>query len=282
MNKKSKLIIITSALVILLLISTIILTITGRKTPLSGTINSIQYSQCKKFADKLLKTKNATYPFNRCEKETYKVAGTDKSVIRVYAVAGEVEKKWEFECGYNTECATYVGWFDENNDLFDFVEPPHVANHDPSVYTLGCGQVNTSSTSDVKVEPELVFERGMYRWRINYNNTSTNSLNNSCKVSGTSLIGYKEVLSNVKAKYQFATDNCSTDTPTACQTAKALMMKSTEPCKYNQQELSGIQSKYDLECVSNYIAQTGNNTLCGTEANYGKITCDNIVIIKRL
>ncbi len=283
MNRKRKLaIIIVSVLLVLLVAGTVALTLLGRETPLTGIVTNVQSNQCKGLADKLLQAEKSTYPFYRCEQETHKVTDSDKSVTRVYVVAGAIERQWEFECGFLAECATFVGWFDENDNLFDFAGPPRVANHDPSVYTLGCGKVNSLSVDDIEVKPKLVFEREKYWWKIDYNNTPTSTQGDSCKVTGTSLIGQKEALSSVKPEYLFSTDNCATNTPTSCQTAKALKTKSVEPCKYNQQELSGIQPKYDFECTSNYISQTGDTALCGTEANYGKITCDNIVSIKQL
>ncbi|QQS19809.1 hypothetical protein IPL85_06125 [Candidatus Saccharibacteria bacterium] len=283
MNKKRKIVIVTaSALLVLLIGGTTALTLLGKETPLTGIVTNVQSSQCKGFAMKLLEAEKATNPFYRCEQETYKVADGSKSVARIYVVAGAVERQWEFECGFMDPCATYVGWFDDDGNLFDFAEPPDVANHDPAVYTLGCGQVSSSSIYDIEVKPKLVFERGKYWWKIDYNNTSTDRQGGSCKVSGSSLIGYKEVLSSVKAKYLFNIDNCTTSTPTPCQTAKAVKTKSVEPCKYNQQELNGTQPKYDYECIANYIAQTSDTALCGIEANYGKITCDNIVNIKQL
>lgn len=283
MNKKHKIAILTtSVLFVLLVVGTVVLTLLGRETPLTGIVTNVQSSQCKGLAEKLLQAEKATYPFYRCEQETHKVTDSDKSVTRVYAVAGAVERQFEFECGFFGDCATYVGWFDENDNLFDFAEPPRVANHDPSVYTLGCGQVNSSSVDDIKVEPRLVFERGKYWWKLDYNSTPTSTQSGSCKVTGTSLIGHKEALSSVKPEYLFDTDNCDTNTPTPCQTAKALKTKSVEPCKYNEQEPDGTQPKYDYECTSNYIAQTGDTGLCGTEANYGKITYDNLILVKHL
>ncbi|HEX8763479.1 MAG TPA: hypothetical protein VF733_07045 [Candidatus Saccharimonadales bacterium] len=281
MNKKRKIILVISILFVLLLASIAALALTGRKTPLAGMITNVQSNQCKTLAHKLLNVKNATYPFHRCEQQRYKTADSNKSVTRVYVVAGTVERQWEFECGFNAECATYVGWFDENDNLFDFTEPPRVANHDPAVYTLGCGRVNSSSVNDIEVKPKVVFERGKYWWKIEYNSTPTNTQEQTCKVNGVSLVGYKETLSSVKAEYLFRTDNCQIDVPTPCQTALALKTKSAEPCKYELQEANSIQSKYDLECTSNYIAQTGDTALCGTEANYGKITCDNIVSVRQ-
>ncbi|MDA1337777.1 MAG: hypothetical protein O2871_00270 [bacterium] len=232
--------------------------------------DDLESKNCKKLAIKILESKNDKHPFSRCKQETYKVTNNGKSITRVYVVAGIVDKQWEFECGFMADCTTTVRWFDSEENLFDFLDLPDTVNHDPAVYTLGCGEINSSSIYDVEINPELVYENGKYWWKTEYNNTSTNTKNDSCIINGTSLVGYKEVLSNIKVKYLVDTENCSSDLHTPCRTAKALNTKSVEACNN------------DFTCISNYISQTGDTTLCGTEANFGKIDCERLFTINPL
>ena len=287
MSKRNKVIVVVFAILLVLRVAAqIVITLAGGRTPLSSVVNNIQSTGCKSLAEKILEKENATYPFYRCEEKTYDVANNEKQIKWIYVVAGEVERRWEFECGAEAQCATYVGWF-EDGELFDFVGFPNVANHDPSIYTLGCGQVNSSSVYDVEINPELVFERGRYWWQIDYTSSPTSTQNEGCIVNGTSLIGYKEALSSIEAEYRFETDNCDKNRPSPCQTAKALKEKSADPCRYDKPrytvpEPSDFDPKYDFECLSNYIAQIGDTSFCDTKANYGTVSCDRIVMVKEL
>lgn len=199
MSKKRKLIIILSCFILLLSAAGMtVLDRIGIKTPISSIATQLESNPCKVRANRILKTKKASYPFYRCELETYKVTGSKNSISRIYVVAGEVEERWEFECGFNIDCQTYVGWFDEKDDLTDFISPPKFANHDPAIVKLGCGESNTSSIDDVGIEPELVYEKNKFWWKINYNHTPVSKKASACTVTGVSLVGYQENISTVK------------------------------------------------------------------------------------
>lgn len=286
--KNRRFVIIFSSIILVIIIgTTVIYSLQVGQTPISRLITNIQSSGCKSLAEKLLTARNSEYPFHRCEKKTYKVSDSQKAITRIYVVAGGVERHWEFECGYFEACTRYIGWFDDHNQLFDFIEPPAVANHDPAVYTLGCGEPNSSSIYDIEVEPKLVFEQNKFWWRIAYNKTPTDSQNTLCKVSGISLNGYKSVLSNVQTDYLFNIESCDSNKPTACQSAKAIKDRSVQPCYYNNPTYNAPYSDfhpgYDGTCLSNYVTQTGDQSACDIKTVYGStVACNEIVVIKKL
>lgn len=280
---KRKTIICIAILSLALVAGVVIFSMSGRLNLLERPTNMIESRGCRGLAHKVLIAEKANYPFYRCEEKSFHTADNNKSIRRVYVVAGEVERQWEFECGFTAACSTYIGWFDEKNKPIKFTDPPQVANHDPAVYTLGCGEASSSSEGDIEITPQLVYSKGKYWWKIDYSNTETKSLEGDlCRVNGTSLVGHSEVLSSVEAEYHFDTITCQTSTPTPCQTAKALKMKSVEFCKYTEQNLTKPMTEYDFECVSNYIARTGDKSLCRIDANYGDLDCDNLVVVTQL
>lgn len=243
-------------------------------------------SDCKENATKLLDKEKSEYDFTRCEQETFN-AQNGQSLTRIRVVSGEITEQWEHECGYLAACSIFVGWFDHGDNMVEFVDAPEVANHDPAVYTLGCGDVNSSSVFDTKVEPNLVFENEKYWWEIDYKNTVIFDANNSeienqkvlCEINGTSMIGKTETLSSVEVVY-FSTDECDSEKTSTCRTVDALKNESASSCIDAD---SSEQDVYDFECARNLIAQTGNTELCGVVAKYGaRVNCELIPSIKEL
>lgn len=244
-----------------------------------------KYSDCKENAIKLLEKEKAEYSFNRCEQEVYSTQD-GKSLTRIRVVSGEVTERWEHECGYLAVCNILIGWFDNSNNVVEFVDSPTVANHDPAVYTLGCGDINSLSEFDTKVDSTLVFENEQYWWRIDYENTIVYDVDKSelekqkplCVINGTSMIGKTEILSSVFAEYSSLSE-CEPEETSACKATAALRNKSVSHCE----DLTAEQKTFDYQCVRNFIAQTGDTELCGTTANYGsRIDCERIPKIREL
>lgn len=235
--------------------------------------------QCRDDAETLLRIHHSQYSFSRCSRKTYKTADGLHSISRVYVVAGNVSRAWEFECGYMAMCARYTGWFDENGRTIDFIDPPKIANKDPSVYTLGCGAPNSRSIYDTPINPQLIYKDGSYWWKIDYSNTPA-SKNPLCVLNGTSLLRHKEAVSSVQAEYQFNTVNCRSYPPSDCQTVRALMNRSVDYCRYSARSAKTYYDSYDYRCVTNYISRTGDKTLCEVKVNYGEVKCNNLTFIQ--
>jgi hypothetical protein len=273
----------------LILIFGIILTIIA--VAYSNHGNAANVNGCESNAVKLLESKRAKYSFNRCSQEIF-TTQTGQSLTRVRVVAGNVPEKWEFECGYNVACQIHIGWFDEENTIIDFIDAPDVASHDPAVYTLGCGEPNVTSVFDTKVGSTLVFVDNQYWWKTIYedvtvNNTSTSTAELTrplCEVNGISMINNFEIRSSIEVSYRLKDDVCSMKRQGMCWTVNALVSKSISACEDERYTIiNGGEKTYNHDCARNYIAQTGDISVCKARTSYGPaLNCENLVIIKKL
>ncbi len=232
---------------------------------------------CEDLAQIVLDAKEAQYPLHRCELEEFKTED-EKTLTKVYVIAGEVEEEWEFECGFTADCSKHTGWFNDNKELISFRAAPLVADQDPAVQVLGCGKraENFANTDEIQSVPILL--DGEYFWKIEYDNFNTSNdptRKPNCLINGTSFVGVNETRANLQAEYQFDVNDCSVFGPEgegSCQIARTVINGGFEDCRYG----SSIDNPLDGFCAEYYYSRTQDETICSQETSFGLIECSRL------
>lgn len=218
------------------------------------------FSGCRERAEALIAVSGSAHTLNRCEVKTY-TTPDGNSLDRIYAVSGDVDPFWEFECGNEVDCGTHTGWFNLSTQI-DFIEPPEITSRSPAVNALGCGDTGYRTRD---VEPSLQYEDDTFWWLVEYDNYAVKEHGFTCVIDGYYRINGDEYIES-KLRLVDATERLTCAEMLqfkTCLSAVAIHEGDIEQCKLLvPKEEDGIESHYSTKCITNYTWYFGDTKSC--------------------